>query len=89
MFRKSTPTGSDFGSPQSSEAGIKAFNKIITEAGSKYKLPVANIFAASQKVSSDPTLVAFDGLHPSAKQYADWTGIIYKTLTADKLPVSN
>lgn len=81
-----TPTGSRYGSPQASEAGIKAFNGIITQAAVKYKLPVADIFAVSQNVTSDPSLVAGDGLHPSGKQYTDWTDIIFQTLQANKLP---
>ncbi|HSH55717.1 MAG TPA: SGNH/GDSL hydrolase family protein [Candidatus Limnocylindrales bacterium] len=42
-----TPSGSQYGSPGSSEAGIKAFNTIIAQAGIKYNLPVADIFTAS------------------------------------------
>lgn len=83
-----TPTGAHYGSPESSETGIKAFNAIITQAGTKYNLPVADIFAVSQKVVSDPSLIAKDGLHPSAKQYTDWTNIIYKTLQDSKLPIA-
>lgn len=81
-----TPTGSKFGSPKSSEIGIKIFNNIIKDAGKKYNLPVADIFEVSQRVASDPSLVANDGLHPSAKQYADWTDVIYKTFVSRNLP---
>lgn len=81
-----TPAGARFGSPESSEAGIKSFNTIITQAGTKYNIPVADIFGISQKVVSDPTLIADDGLHPSGKQYTDWTDIIYQTLQTNKLP---
>lgn len=81
-----TPSGSRYGSPESSEAGIKAFNTIIEQTGMKYKLPVADIFTVSQKVASDPSLTANDGLHPSGKQYAEWTDIIYRTLQSTKIP---
>ena len=81
-----TPTGARFGSPESSEAGIKAFNTIVMQAGAKYNLPVADIFTVSQKVVSDPNLIANDGLHPSGKQYTDWTDSIFKPLEANKLP---
>jgi lysophospholipase L1-like esterase len=80
------PTGARFGTPQESETGIKAFNTIIKRAGAKYNLPVADIFAVSQKVSLDPSLIAVDGLHPSAKQYTDCTDIIYQTLKAAAIP---
>lgn len=81
-----TPTGAHFGSPLSSEAGVIAFNKIIAGAAAKYKLPVADIFTISQKVAGDPSLLANDGLHPSAKQYSEWTDVIYQTLRENKLP---
>jgi acyl-CoA thioesterase-1 len=81
-----TPTGAQYGSPQESEKGIAAFNAIITAAGSKYNLPVADIFAVSQKVTTDPSLIANDGLHPSGKEYTAWTNIIYQTLKTARLP---
>ena len=82
-----TPTGAQFGSPASSEAGIRDFNQIIINAAAKHKVPVADIFEVSQKVSADPSLIARDGLHPSGKQYTDWTGVIYATLQSSELPL--
>jgi acyl-CoA thioesterase-1 len=81
-----TPTGAQYGSPQESEKGIAAFNAIITTAGAKYNLPVADIFAVSQKVAADRSLIASDGLHPSGKEYTAWTNIIYQTLKTAQLP---
>jgi len=81
-----TPTGAQFGSPESSEAGVKAFNAIITSLGAKYNIPVADVFSVSQQVVKDPSLIAPDGLHPSGKQYAAWTEIIAATLRAHQLP---
>lgn len=81
-----TPTGAQFGSSQSSEAGVTAFNAIIAQAGNTYKLPVADVFPVSQKVATDPSLIAADGLHPSATQYADWTEVIAQALQAAGLP---
>jgi acyl-CoA thioesterase-1 len=81
-----TPTGAQYGSPQSTEAGIKAFNAIIVAAGAKYNIPVADIFAISQEVARDPSLIAPDGLHPSGKEYTAWTNIIYQTLQSNTLP---
>ncbi|MEO7364047.1 MAG: SGNH/GDSL hydrolase family protein [Candidatus Saccharimonadales bacterium] len=82
-----TPTGAQYGSPASSEAAIISFNLIITDAARRYHLPVADIFAVSQRVLDDPSLIAPDGLHPSGKQYADWTSIIYATMQANHLPL--
>ena len=37
---------------------------------------VVDIFELSKKVKNDPSLVAEDGLHPSAKEYAEWEKLI-------------
>jgi acyl-CoA thioesterase-1 len=83
-----TPTGAEFGSPAASEAGVEAFNAIIKQVAGSYKLAVADIFPVSQAVASDPSLIAADGLHPSAKEYTAWTDVIYQVLRANKLPRS-
>jgi acyl-CoA thioesterase-1 len=75
-----TPTGAEFGNPATSEAGIIAFNNVIKQVGVTYKLPVADIFPISQQVANDPGLIASDGLHPSGKEYAQWTNVIFQTL---------
>lgn len=80
-----TPTGAEYGAAAASEAGIKAFNAIIIQAGAQHNLPVADIFPVSQAVVSDPSLIANDGLHPSGKEYAAWTGVIYQTLMTSGL----
>lgn len=74
-----TPTGSSFGDPMTNTTGIVAFNKIISAEATARNLPVADIFAISQNVLQDPSLVANDGLHPSAKQYAKWVEQILPT----------
>jgi lysophospholipase L1-like esterase len=38
---------------------------------------VVDVFPASKKMGDDPSLVARDGLHPSAKAYAEWEKIIF------------
>ena len=40
-------------------------------------LPVVDIFELSKKMGTDGSLVAADGLHPSAKEYAEWEKIIF------------
>lgn len=77
-----TPTGAQYGDPVAATAAIAAFNDIIKITGSARGLPVADVFGVSQKVVSDPSLTASDGLHPSGKQYALWTEEIFKTVTA-------
>jgi acyl-CoA thioesterase-1 len=79
-----TPTGAEYGAPATTHTGILAFNAIIAAAGQKYGLPVANIFPISEQVATDPSLIASDGLHPSGKEYAAWTQVIYNTIVTSK-----
>ena len=44
-------------------------NKTIAE---KYKVAYIDITPGTREVPNDPTLVAADGLHPSAKDYRRW-----------------
>lgn len=81
-----TPGGATFGDAASSTRGIEKFNQIIKDVGAKNNIPVADIFAVSQAVVTDPELVADDGLHPSSKQYTAWTAIIKQSLETAKLP---
>jgi len=46
-----------------------AANKAIAE---KYKVAYIDITPGTREVADDPTLVAADGLHPSAKDYQRW-----------------
>lgn len=80
-----TPAGANYGLPVESEAGIRKFNEIIISTAQKYRLPVADIFSVSQKVTIDPLLTASDGLHPSGKQYTLWSDLVYKTIREAKL----
>ena len=49
---------------------------IKTEAA-KRNLPIVDIFELSKNMGVDESLVAADGLHPSAKEYAAWEKIIF------------
>jgi lysophospholipase L1-like esterase len=52
---------------------FNAFNAEVTKrAGARY----ADVTPVSRLAASDTTLVAPDGLHPSAKMYAQWAGVI-------------
>lgn len=80
-----TPTGAGFGNPAQATAAISNFNKIIAQAGADRALTVADVFATSQKVTDDPSLIAGDGLHPSGAQYGLWTNIIYQSIKSSNL----
>lgn len=72
-----TPTGKHYSSGRDISKGIAEFNTIITEEAKKRKLKTVDLFAISRKMGVDSTLVAPDGLHPSAKGYALWETVIY------------
>jgi lysophospholipase L1-like esterase len=71
-----TPTGPKYSRSRNIHEGIMHFNQIVTEEARKRGLSVVDIFPLSKKMGQDKSLVAKDGLHPSAKEYAEWEKII-------------
>ena len=72
-----TPTGPKYARGRNISEGIASFNKIITEEAPKRGLRAVDVFPTSKEMRDDPSLVAADGLHPSAKEYAEWEKIIF------------
>jgi lysophospholipase L1-like esterase len=72
-----TPTGPKYARGRNIHEGITQFNKIVTEEARKRGLEVVDIFPLSKKMGHDKSLVAKDGLHPSAKAYAEWERLIF------------
>jgi len=72
-----TPTGPKDSRGRNIHEGILGFNQIVTEEARKRGLEVVDIFPISKKMGQDKLLVAKDGLHPSAKEYAEWEKIIF------------
>src|SRR5438128_2025513 len=72
-----TPTGPKYARGRNISEGIASFNKIIMAESEKRGLRVADVFELSKKMGTDPSLVAADGLHPSAREYAEWEKIIF------------
>jgi len=72
-----TPTGPKYARGRDIHEGIANFNKIVTEEARKRGLSVVDIFPLSKKMGHDKSLVAKDGLHPSAKAYAEWEQLIF------------
>jgi lysophospholipase L1-like esterase len=72
-----TPTGHNYGRGRNISEGIAAFNRIITDESIKRGLPVVDIFGLSKEMGRNPSFVAPDGLHPSAKEYAEWEKLIF------------
>jgi len=73
-----TPTGPKYARGRDISQGINRFNEIINEEAKKRGLPVVDVFPLSKKMGTDNSLVAVDGLHPSAKEYAEWDKIIFR-----------
>ena len=68
-----TPMGAAFGDPAERSAMIERFNRVLAGlCADRGILFVDGILAISRDAAADPSLVASDGLHPSAAQYRRW-----------------
>ena len=72
-----TPTGHQYARGRDISKGLTEFNDIIKSEASERNLEVVDIFPLSLGMKDHPDLVAADGLHPSAKEYALWEKMIY------------
>jgi acyl-CoA thioesterase I len=72
-----TPAGAMYSSGRDIARGLTEFNDIIKQEAGARSLQVVDVFALSQKMKDDPALMARDGLHPSAKEYAAWEAVIF------------
>jgi len=57
-----------------------AANLLITE---KYKVHYIDITPGTRKAANDPSLLAGDGLHPSAKAYSEWAAEICRYISPE------
>ena len=71
-----TPSGAKYGRGRNISQGIASFNRIIIEEAQRRGLRVVDIFSLSKQMQNNGSLVAPDGLHPSAKEYAAWEKMI-------------
>ena len=71
-----SPRGKEFSHGRNISEGIAQFNKIIVEEAEKRSLSIVDIYPLSQKMGDDPSFFSDDGLHPSAKGYAQWEKVI-------------
>jgi acyl-CoA thioesterase-1 len=72
-----TPRGADYGEPDQQSDGIVRINAIMREAAEQRGIAfVPETFELSQVASEEPSLVAADGLHPSAELYRRWVEVI-------------
>ena len=75
-----TPFGKDLAIKIDAE--LRIYNQISNELAIKNGLPWVDVFEASKMAVSDPNLIAFDNLHPSAAMYALWVKDIYPVAKA-------
>lgn len=71
-----TPSGKNYGRGRNISEGISEFNAVIKEEAEMRRLLLVDLFETSKEMGSDPSLVAADGLHPSAKEYAIWEKLV-------------
>ena len=72
-----TPTGAMYSGGRDIARGLTEFNGAIVQEAARRGLKVVDVFALSQKMKNDSMLIARDGLHPSAKEYALWEAMIF------------
>jgi lysophospholipase L1-like esterase len=71
-----TPQGSLYGNGRNISQGITEFNNIIKAEAKTRGILIVDIFKTTQEMKGRTDLVAQDGLHPSAKEYAEWEKLI-------------
>ena len=71
-----TPQGAMYSNGRNISEGINAFNDIIKSEAKKRELMCVDIFPLTQLMKINAELIAVDGLHPSAKEYALWEPLI-------------
>ena len=76
-----TPTGARYSGGRDISKGITEFNSIILNEAAKRNLKIVDIFELSKGMNGDDSLVAKDGLHPSANEYALWEKLILPVAT--------
>jgi acyl-CoA thioesterase-1 len=77
-----TPQGAAYGDPASQAAGIRTNNSILKEVAVARGITFVDIYDLSLRAATDRSLVAGDGLHPSAAQYALWVDRIEPVVSA-------
>lgn len=61
---------------------IEVFNGINKALSIQYKIPYIDITPGSKKAKDMPALIAYDGLHPSEKQYENWVEQIVNAIVS-------
>jgi lysophospholipase L1-like esterase len=62
---------------------IDVFNSVSKALSIQYKVHYIDITTPSRSGNQDPSLVAKDGLHPSANEYAKWARKLSEVITSE------
>jgi acyl-CoA thioesterase-1 len=81
-----TPQGAAYGDPMLQAAAIRRNNEFLRELAATRGIVFVDIHDLSLLAASDPSLVAGDGLHPSAAQYALWVDRIAPVVASQLAP---
>lgn len=71
-----TPQGPRYSGGRDISAGLARWNEIVAEEAKRHEARLVDVFELSRAAIEDRSLVAEDGLHPSAKGYAAWEAVI-------------
>ena len=77
-----TPAGADYGDPDDQHDTIVANNTIMARLAAARGIAFVDIFDISLLAADDRSLVASDGLHPSARQYERWVERLAPTVAS-------
>jgi lysophospholipase L1-like esterase len=77
-----TPQGANYGDPEARRASIVTFNAAATQTAEDRHIAFVDVFDLSARAATDRSLVAPDGLHPSAAQYRLWVDRIAPVVEA-------
>jgi lysophospholipase L1-like esterase len=77
-----TPAGADYGDPDDQHDAIVANNTIMARLAAARDVAFVDIFDISLLAAEDRSLVASDGLHPSARQYERWVERLAPTVAS-------
>jgi lysophospholipase L1-like esterase len=64
---------------------IDEYNSVNRKIAAQYNVQYIDITPGTRKASTDPGLIASDGLHPSAKEYSIWAKILADIFKRNRL----
>ncbi|HRH94263.1 MAG TPA: GDSL-type esterase/lipase family protein, partial [Candidatus Peribacteria bacterium] len=72
-----TPTGKQYALGRDVAEGLAAFNDVIRDEAEARNVAVVDFASIAAAMRDDPSLIAGDGLHPSAAAHLVWEAQIH------------